>query len=266
MQGQSAATLFKEQRFGPILVQSLRISKAPTVARFPYYHIDLNAGGGMNNDLPIPVPGSPLNFLRAVEREHRHNFYAFFVDQDLACISELIRQPEVAARADRVSLFHADNGEILPLVTEFVAARERNPQYAMGTILIDPNGYHKGVPWASLQEFCARHPRFDLVINLNVRTFVQERERMRNGPGVWQTKRLQPMSGFAAWFSRPNWMWTAPLQIKGTRWMQFVGRTIQTSSIGYLSLGFYDSRSTRAQEILHAVEEGRPEPAVLFDL
>ena len=251
MQGQSAWTDFKEARFVPVLAQSLLISKASSIARYAYYHVDLNSGGGYNS--VVHVPGSPLNFLRAVERHRRHNFYAFFVDQDLGCVRELIVRPEIEANSERVAIFHADNSEVLPVVAEFVAARERNPHHAVGSIVIDPNGYHKGVPWDALRAFCRAHPKFDLFFNLNIRTYRLERPHIESGE--WSAHQLHPLSTFHEWFARPNWMITPLCQIAGSTWIQCVGRTMRTASVGYSQLGFYDSESDRGRWILDAVNQ-----------
>jgi len=253
MQGQGGTTKFKELRFELVIAQGLRISKALSVAKWPYYHVDLNAGGGYNTELSVPVPGSPLNFLKAAARNQRSNFFAFFVDHNEERIQELITRPEIEAVPDRVFIDHGDNAEILPVVSEFIAARER-AQYAMGSILIDPNGFHKGVPWDPLQSFCATFPRMDLVLNLNVRTYKLERPHIEKGAGAWGRYQLHPMSTFPAWFSRRNWMLTEPLQINGDRFVQLVGRTMQTAQPDYRSLGFYDLASDRGQRIVADIE------------
>lgn len=253
-QGQSGYTRFKQERFAPVLAQSLRISKAAAVARFPFYHVDLNAGSGFNHE--AAVVGSPINFLQAVQRTGRENFYGFFVDHSPEAIRDLIKCPAIEAHSTRVALFQADNSEILPVVAEFIAARERNPQFAVGAIVVDPNGYHGGVPWEALRVFCAGHPRFDLFLNLNIRSFRLERPHIASGHGRWgQHYRLHPMSEFAEWFTRPSWMWTDVCQIAGSSWMQFVGRTMRTEAVGYARLGFYDSQSERGRAILHSVEQ-----------
>jgi three-Cys-motif partner protein len=267
MQGQSAYTHFKYQRFGPVLAQSVLISKAPQIAHFAYYHVDLNAGSGMNSDIvdAPPVPGSPLNFLGAVSR-HRRDFYAFFVDQDLPCIRALITRPEVVAQTDRIAIFHSDNSHVLPVVAEFVAQREPNPHYAVGSILVDPNGYHKGVPWDALRVFCAAHPRFDVFVNLNVRTFQLERPWIIKGEGLWAAHRLHRLSEFPEWFSRPNWMVTEVCSLGGSRWVQLVGRTMKTQTTGYSSLGFYDVQSIRGQRIIEAIETPAARTSTEFPL
>jgi three-Cys-motif partner protein len=253
MQGQSEYTRFKEERFTPIFTQSLLISKAQPVARYAYYHVDLNAGSGFNDK--AHVAGSPINFLHAADRNDRRNFYAFFVDHNREHVAALIRRPEVEAANKRVHLFHYDNSEVLPVVAQFIADRERNPQFAMGSIVVDPNGYHEGVPWDALREFCHAFTRFDLIMNLNVRQYQMERWHIRAGcQAGWRQKSLRPISEFPAWFNRPNWMWTDICRIGGNRWIQLVGRTIRTQSVGYGSLGFYDSRSERAQRILARLE------------
>jgi len=254
MQGQSLYTSFKQERFSPVLAQSLRISKASSVARFPYYHVDLNAGGGYNHE--VDVQGSPLNFLAAVARTQRDNVHAFFIDQAASCIEELIAQPALASfPSDRLAIFHGDNAEVLPVVDEYVAAHERRPWHAMGSILVDPNGYHDGVPWDALRTFCEAHPRFDLFFNLNVRSFRMERAHIiaKTSP-AWERKRLQPLSAFAEWFHRPHWMWTEPIQLAGNTWIQGVGRTMPTLAAGYASLGFYDSQSDRGRSIVDAFD------------
>ncbi len=216
-QGQSGATRFKEERFAPIFAQSLLISKAASVARFPYYHVDLHAGAGFNHQ--AQVWGSPLNFLSAVQRHRRDNFYAFFVDKDPSAIRQLIARDEIEANSARVFLFQSDNDEVLSVVHEFIAARERNPHFAMGSIVIDPNGYHEGVPWRSLRTFCQAHPRFDVILNLNIRSFRLERACILALRPGFEQKQVRPISSFAEWFSRPNWMWTDVLQVKGNSWM-----------------------------------------------
>jgi three-Cys-motif partner protein len=252
-QGQSGYTKFKHARFSPVLAQSLRISKAASIERFPYYHVDLNAGGGFNHD--VHVKGSPLNFLDAVERTNRLNFYAFFVDNNPACIAELAQRPELAKYSTRVSVHGGDNAEILPVVSQFIAARERNPHHAVGSIVIDPNGYHKGVPWTALHDFCADHPKFDVFVNLNVRSFSLERPHiLEGGKKGWAAHVLHPLSTFRTWFSRPHWMWTDVTTIGGNHWIQGVGRTLATHSEGYRSLGFYDSRSDEARAIIDGIE------------
>lgn len=255
MQGQSDYTWIKEERFAPVLAQSLRISKAEAVERFAYYHVDLNAGSGYNAD--VGVWGSPLNFLSAVTRTDRQNFYAFFVDQDLDCIRELIQRPAIAERPDRVSVFHADNGEVLSVLAEFIAARERKPWYAVGSLLVDPNGYHGGVPWESLQRFCAAHSRIDVFLNLNVRSFKLERACKERGRKGFEHYRIHPVSEFSRWFSRPNWMLTPVLQVAGNSWVQLVGRTMKTQTDGYRSLGFYDIHSDRGRAIVDSIETPR---------
>ena len=254
MQGQGGATRFKELRFTLILAQSLRISKSPKVAHYAYYHVDLNAGGGYNTE--VDVAGSPLNFLDAAARNQRPNFYAFFIDRDPACIEALIERPEILrADASLISIHLGDNSELLPTVAQFIAARER-PRYAMGSVLIDPNGYHSGVPWAALRTFCKAHPCMDVVMNLNVRTYQMARPHIITG--TWKGRELHPISSFPSVFSRPHCMVTEVCQIKGDRFIQFVGRSMRTSSPDYRSIGFYDLASERGQRIVAEIEKSDP--------
>jgi len=272
-EGQSAYTWVKQERFGPPLAQSLRISTAPSVAGWPYYHVDLNAGGGSNDLVPgAPVEGSPLNFLRAVERTGRWNVQVFFVDNDLDKIKELIAQRALLAfPSDRLTIHHGDNAELLPVVREVIYRRERRPDCAMGSILIDPNGWHGGVPWEALRAFCLEFPRFDLLLNLNVRTFRLEEAQKNIGRGKWANLVVRPPAGFRQWFNRPHWMWTEPMQIGiGSTWIQGVARTMPTAQTGYRSLGYYDDQSERGRAILatfdHAITGTSPQLSLLPDV
>jgi len=250
-QGQSDHTWFKQYRFSPVLAQSLRISKAQSVANYAFYHIDLNSGGGFNEE--VQVEGSPLNFLSAVDRCQRHNFYVFFVDENPMAIRTLTKRLEHRADISRINIFESDNSEILPIVSEFIAARERNPYLSIGSILVDPNGYHKGVPWSALEVFCRSHPRFDVFLNLNTRTYRLERPHVLQGKGDWAKYQYpKPPSLFPKLFHRPNWMIT---EQTGNRWIQCVGRTLTTAQKGYESLGFYDSHSERGRRIIAELDK-----------
>jgi three-Cys-motif partner protein len=256
MQGQSSYTRFKEERFAPIFAQSLRISKTDRVKRFAFYHIDLNAGSGYNDD--VRVAGSPVNFLGEAARCDRHNFFAFFVDQDLTAIKQLIRRPEVEAYPEQIAIYPYDNSEILSVVSRFIARREPNPQKAIGSIVVDPNGYRLGVPWDALKTFCEAHPRFDLIMNLNVRTLQLERGCVECGMKGFETVEHVLISEFPDWFTRPNWMITEVCSIGRWRWVQLVGRTMETRGADYPSIGFYDMRSERGRAIIAGIE-GRDE-------
>lgn len=252
VQGQSAFTWFKQERFQPIFCQSLGISNGSAVRHFAYYHVDLNAGSGINAE--VGVEGSPLNFLRAVQRMDRLNFYAFFVDRDPAAIRALVARPQLIAHANRVGVFPGDNGEILDVVREFVRSRERNPQFAMGSVLFDPNGYHNGVPWEQLSAFAREFPRFDIIGNLNVFTWTMERGQIQRGNGSWAEKKLRPVSSFGDLFNRPNWMITRPDGCGGHTWVQVVGRTIDRQQNNYRSIGFEDLAGPVGREIIERLE------------
>lgn len=254
-QGQSDYTHFKEWRFGPLFAQALRISTAASVAQYAFYHADLNAGSGHNEK--IDVEGSPINFLRAVERTRRENFYAFFIDHSPDAIRALTMRPKIEEYARRVSIFQADNRELLPTVAAFIAARERRPNLAVGSIVIDPNGYSLGVPWDAARVFCAEHTRIDLIMNLNVRTFQMERGNVRLNRKGWEGREHILISQFPKHFSRPNWMITDVCSIKGDRWVQLVGRTMPTQQPDYPSLGLYNLRSDRGQAIVESIEAPR---------
>lgn len=251
-QGQSDYTFFKEHRFAPILAQSLRISKAPQIARFAYYHVDLNSGSGYNDQ--AAVAGSPLNFLSAVVRNDRPNFYAFFVDKERSYIQTLITRPEVEANSERVYAYPYDNREILPVVDAFIAQRERHPHFAVGSILIDPNGWHGGVPWDELRVFCQTHRRIDVLMNLNVRSFWLERSHIQRATRGWETKPLRAVSNFPSWFHRDHWMLTDLCRMQSNTWVQLVGRSMQTNTPDYRSLGFYDLYSEHGRDIVARIE------------
>jgi hypothetical protein len=68
-QGQGSQTRRKEEGFSVLLQDCLSLSKGGAARQFNYWHIDLNAGCGFNHE--VGIPGSPVVFLDAVERQKR---------------------------------------------------------------------------------------------------------------------------------------------------------------------------------------------------
>jgi hypothetical protein len=194
-QGQGNGTVRKEAGFAAVLRMSLRVSKARPVAAFPYWHLDLNSGSGWN--AKAGCLGSPAVFLDEAARAGRAGpVHVRFCDTDSAAIETLRANcfglcsrvgPEasVAARA-------MDNADFLRETAEEIRAAERNPGFAVGSCLCDPNGFPDGFPVEALKDFACDFPRIDLAINLNVSLFARVRgckdsvhENIRKGFVHW---------------------------------------------------------------------------------
>ena len=223
-QGQGASTIRKEQGFRQLFCDSLRLASAPTISRYPFWHIDLNAGSG-HNDL-VGCDGSPVAFGQEAMGAGR--FYrSFLVDRDFESIASL-RQTMVAVPMpdDSTRAFLAcDNAEALPAIASRIRSQE-NPAYAVGLVLCDPNGW-KGVPFDALAAFAAEFPRIDIVLHLNCNLF-------RSVAGCKLSRHEHIREGFADWPSpeevvarlcRPNWLIRNVSRAAGHNFTTLLGRT-----------------------------------------
>jgi three-Cys-motif partner protein len=187
-QGQGAGTLRKEEGFRHLLRDALRISNAPRIRRFHYWHTDLHAGSGWNEE--ASCPGSPVVFLE--EARLRGRLYrAHFCDRNLP--SRLALEERLNGWSEPAgstfAVWGLDNSEILPHVSREIRMKEPNPERAVGTVLCDPNGW-RDVPYPELVTFATAFPSIDLIINLNVNLFRSAGElRRRSAPGFedWPT-------------------------------------------------------------------------------
>lgn len=224
-QGQSTATIDKERRIGIALAIAMKIAEGSPGGKqgFPFWFFDANAGSGMNEE--FKVPGSPLVAWQTARRHLRNMpFIPFFCDIDrlrlVECHGHLNRMDAGAS-----VLMPYDNEEALLVFGQCILASGDRPEYAMGTVLIDPNnGYYRnknslGPPVVALEWFVRTFPRVDLVLNINVRSHQRLRGAGISAPLIAE---LLPSLGKEHWLvgrARPH----------GSEFVLAVGRNVSTN-------------------------------------
>lgn len=164
-QGQGSATDDKERGIALLCGLNLEIvrhiSGKHPYFRLPYFHFDLHAGCGWNKE--VDVIGSPLAFLRKASRIYPH-YFAHFIDNDESAARQLAAVPDLAG--DQRAIVHlGDNLELVGLIPYIIRQHLVKPEYAYGTVLIDPNGPAGGIPWDGLADLFSKCPRLDCIIN-----------------------------------------------------------------------------------------------------
>jgi hypothetical protein len=248
-QGQSIATVDKERRIGAALAIGMRIASASTFAGkgYRFWHFDANAGCGFN--AKIGVPGSPLVFWEAANQHLRGLEPApFFCDINRESMSELRRA--VASKGPSV-LLPGDNDEGLLHFGKCIEFAGDKPAFAVGTVVVDPNGYYfrnkenEGPPTKALKWFLPRYPRIDLVMNLNVRTY-----RMQKALGH---DVLAPRDLLAS-LHKQHWLLGLTAH-GGDSFLVAIGRNVPTGD--YRAVGLHKANSPIGKDILNAAQAGR---------
>ncbi|HEU0180314.1 MAG TPA: hypothetical protein VFV58_39260 [Blastocatellia bacterium] len=191
-QGQGLSTCDKGRRIAAMFSMSMRILYPGDT----YYHFDLNAGSGWNDE--YGVPGTPLVFLELAQK-HLRRWKAMFFELDNARAGEL--ETRLRGRPNcRVEML--DN-------RHFMEWAKGMPPHAVGSIVIDPNGWlyrsrtGAGVPVAEIIECCARFPRMDLIMNLNLRHYRLMRGDLKANPEKAH-RRLYRLEEMPKLFHRPH--------------------------------------------------------------
>lgn len=244
VQGQSISTIDKERRIGAALSVGMRIANARFGGkRYPFWFLDANCGTGHNAE--VNVRGSPLVFWD-VSRMCLPLMLpvAHFCDHNADAISQLKRRFAHMADASDATVWHCDNGIALRAFANRIQQQE-NPQFAIGSVLFDPNGYfwHTQVPVGELEWFTTQFPRIDIILNLNIRTY-----HLQRGAG----HAVLPPAEVLASLHRSNWL---VARAGGqNRHLLAVGRNIPTGD--HKALGFYKAESEIGQRMLNVT---RPE-------
>lgn len=254
-QGQSLVTIDKERRIGAALSVSMKIANAKFGGkRFKFWHLDANAGSGWNDE--VSVPGSPVVFWQAARQYLPDMIPApFFCDHTQDTMKALQRQLDDDARAQSF-LIPGDNEEAIDVFAESIRRSGENPGYAVGTMLIDPNGYFyrsadgTGAPVKPLQWFCREFPRIDLILNLNMRTFHMQRA---HGHAVLPPREV--LNGLG----KSNWL-VCQARRGNARFLLAIGRNVSTGD--HRSLGLHASTS----EIGRAILDAETKQGTLFDV
>jgi hypothetical protein len=249
-QGQSRATIDKERRIGLMLAVTMRIVHAKFArSRFCYFHCDANAGSGRNE--MIGVPGSPVVFWElAAQYLPNMRFAAFFAEIEASRAVTLQRAvPQPYQHCSFV--LPGDNDEVLEVFAEFIRRSGERPDMAMGTVLVDPNGWFyrdangRGAPVNRLCAFAKEFPRIDLALNLNARTYRLQRGR---GHSVPSTEEVMLSLG------KQHWL-VAEANYGGSHFLLLVGRNKATS--GHRALGMHPLDSDAGRYIVNRAEGRR---------
>lgn len=243
-QGQSQdATEHKERGIIAACSVSLRIFAAKFRASpYRYFHFDINAGTGWNDE--VNCIGSPVAFVRAAASQGIDRFNGHFCDIDADACRALLANSEVGAD-ERCIVFHGDNRGLVPAIPDLIRAVRENPRYAIGTVLVDPNGCD--VPIAELAELNRIAPRLDFIVNWNATAF--KRNRMANGGVDLETaiKRL----------GKKHWLIRKP--ISAHQFALLVGRNMKVGE--HRALGFYDLATDLGRSIFERLNYTKSEIA-----
>jgi hypothetical protein len=249
-QGQSfEATIDKERCLGSALTIGMKIASKFSGRGFSYWHFDANAGCGHNRT--CDVPGSPVVFhvaadacLNGMQRR------AFFSDCDQRQLDELAIRLTPAWKSSSY-LLPRDNEEGLEVFAECIRSSGERPQYAIGSVIVDPNGYWyrngngMGPPISGLLRFAAAFPRIDIVLNLNTRTYRLQRSRGHE---------VLPPTEVLASLNKTNWL-VRQTQHGGDSWLLAVGRNMATGD--HRKLGFHKLDSVEGHAVMLKAEGGQ---------
>jgi hypothetical protein len=244
-QGQSAATIDKERRIAACLSVGMKIAESKFGrSGFAYWHLDANAGSGWNEE--VNVPGSPLVFWQVA------NMYlnglkpkAFFCDRDPQTMAELLAR---VGSFPQSALLPGDNEEAIEVFAESIRQAE-NPRFAVGSLLIDPNGWFyrsrsgNGPPVNALGWFVREFPRIDLILNLYTRAYHLQRK---------QGHEVMAPADLLKHLGKEHWL-VGRVNVGQSRFLQAVGRNVATGD--HAKLGLYDARGDIGQHILRASTE-----------
>jgi len=248
--GQSLdATIDKERCLGAALAISMKIAAAKFGGRgYAYWHFDANAGSG-HNDV-ADVPGSPVVFHVAAD-QHLNGMrrHAFFCDLNSDALLHLESRLAPWRALSRLHLY--DNERCLDIFAECIRQSGEQPRYALGSVIVDPNGYWyrnkdgHGPPTKSLIRFAQEFPRIDIVLNLNARTFRLQRAQ---GHPV-----LSPRDVLGR-LNKSNWLIRRTCY-GGDDWLLAVGRNVKTGD--HRRIGFHKLESAEGHAIMTMIEGRR---------
>jgi len=239
-QGQGSQTEQKERGIGVASAVSLRLSNASQCRHFPFWHVDLNSGCGINAQ--VGCDGSPLVFFANVDKSPRP-FHAFFVDKVEGAILEL---SERLKHRPTAYCFHADNSEILPVVKRMMEQHRENPRYVFGSVIVDPNGYDTDWPIDKLRDFAHEHPRMDIILNLSLRSFSLQNGHKVQGSKGWANRRLIRPSEWPSFLGRQHGVVREPSP-GGHRFLLMCLRSMPAGASR--PMGMWDIHSSKGREV-----------------
>jgi hypothetical protein len=164
-----------------------------------------------------------------------------------------------------------DNADVLKAFAACIRKVERNPHFAMGTCLSDPNGPRAGFPLRELAEFAAEFPRIDMILNLNLNVY-----RAVGGckPGcnlspahvrAFDSERFPPVTEVIRVLGRAHWFVRNPSAVGrggGHQFMTLVGRSMAMKRASFKD--FYPSDSPQGRRMLATLRRTEPSQRTLF--
>ena len=241
-QGQSITTEWKERGISAACTIGLRIFKATVqgkarfgIDRFRYFHFDLNAGGGFNTE--ANCIGSPVAFMRAAHAQQIDRVAVHLCDWDEAAIRSLLANPEIG-QDERCRIHHGDNRGLVPAIPNILRMYGEKPQFAIGSVLADPNG--TDIPVEELAALSTLAPRLDFIINVNATAF----KRCQRGGEIPDL--IQQLN-------KKHWLIRRPTSRH--HFTLLVGRNIPTGD--HAALGFFNLSTDIGQHLLRQASLNR---------
>lgn len=241
-QGQGAVTLDKERCLASALSISMSIAERNYRQwGFAYWHFDANSGSGWNED--IGVEGSPVVFHRTGDLYlNGMRRRGFFCDIDPAKVEQLERRllPWFNHRSQTI---RGDNNVALLEMFAPAIRRAENPKFAIGTVIVDPNGYWyrnakgEGAP-TGLIKFSREFRKIDIILNLNTRKYKMQ---------LSQHQAVVPPDEVLASLHKAYWL-VRLTQAGGDQFLLAVGRNVLTAR--ERAPDFYRLDSREGQEIM----------------
>jgi hypothetical protein len=229
IQGQGDATEIKQRGLSFAFLIGLTVMQI--FPQYRYFHFDLNAGSGFNDE--AGCIGSPLTFLREAGLAEI-DFFAGFCDRDHGQVKSLLARPEL--HNERCSIFHGDNTELLSMVPYIVRGHKEKLEYAIGSVLSDPNG--ADVPIDAIAELAKICPKIDVIFHWN--SVITKRLRY----GIKPTQVL--LQDVPRLVRKQHWLIREPLGIH--QFTVLIGRNFRPND--WRSMGYHHLDSERGQEII----------------
>jgi hypothetical protein len=258
-QGQSMTTIDKERRIAAALSVGMRIANARFGGKgYRYFYFDANCGSGWNHQ--VDVPGSPLVFWHVMQEcAPDLEPAAYFCDRDVIAMEQLRSRFSADPATAGSILLPGDNEDGLHQFADAIRRSGEVAKYAIGAVLIDPNGYFYrnaggiGAPVRALRWFVAEFPRIDIILNLNMRTYFLQRG---------QHHQVIPPGDVLASLRKRHWLVS---RAGGqSRHLLAVGRNMETGD--HKSMGFHFADSMQGQQILSVDADGMSEPDLFGDV
>ena len=249
-QGQSLSTIDKERSLGAMVDMNMQIVRRSCPHKM-YYHFDLNAGCGWNEECG-GVPGSPLVFVALAERYLRRWRALFFeIDYDRATELERCLRGVPHCRVE-----FADNSAFLGRALAMTKASD------VGSVLADPNGwlYRRadngwGCPVTQMASFFYERPRIDLIANLNLRFYKQAKGAQLRHPLHPDYSQLPRLPDMRSLFHKRHGLISKRSNNGHTDFVRIVLRNLRTND--YKAEGWHFLDSPVAKEIYRYAESFR---------